>query len=104
MLNDMIDGPAVIDPSAGFAYFGFFYGVVKIRLSDFSLVGSLTLNASQVVFSAAIDPAGGFAYFGTTTLSSNNPGTIVRVRLSDFTRAGNLTLSAGEGYPASAVI
>ena len=100
---------AVIDPAAGFAYFGtFIFGtgtepgiVVKVRLSDFTRVGALTLNAGENgLFSAVIDPAAGFAYFGTGT----SPGMVVKVRLSNFTRVGALPLNAGEDYAISAVI
>jgi hypothetical protein len=53
--------------------------VVKVRLSDFTRVGSLTLNTGEYgLRSAVIDTANGFAYFGTGT----SPGKVVRVDLS----------------------
>ena len=59
--------------------------IVKIRLSDFTRVGTLTLNPDETDLAVSIiDSAGGFAYFGTATA----PGKIVKVRLSDFTRVG----------------
>ena len=95
---------AVIDPAAGFAYFGtmsFPGRIAKVRLSDMSRVASLTLNPGEDnVTSAVIDPAAGFAYFGTNTY----PGIIVKVRLSDFTRVGAITLNNNESAPFSAVI
>jgi KaiC/GvpD/RAD55 family RecA-like ATPase len=95
---------AVIDPSAGFAYFGTDTKpgiVVKVRLSDFSRVGALTLDPGENgLRSAVIDVAGGFAYFGTYT----TPGKVVKIRLANLTRVGALTLNAGEGYLTSAVI
>ena len=95
---------AVIDPAAGFAYYGTNGNpgrIVKVRLADFTKVGALTLNPGErFLNSAAIDPTGGYAYFGTNT----DPGMIVKIRLSDFTRVGVLTLNTGERYLASAVI
>jgi len=96
---------AVIDPAAGFAYFGTYYTipgiVVKVDLATFTRVGALTLNAGEYFLgSAVIDTAGGYAYFGTNT----SPGVVVKVDLATFTRAGALTLQAGEEYLPSAVI
>jgi hypothetical protein len=69
--------------------------VVKVRLSDFTRVGALTLNSGEdYLRSAAIDPAGDYAYFGTST----SPGEVVKVRLSDFTRVAALSLNTGENY------
>jgi len=75
--------------------------VVKVRLSDMTRVGALTLNPGESFLeSAVIDVAGGFAYFGTLA----SPGIVVKVRLSDFTRVGALTLNPGEDKLRSAVI
>ncbi|HVN75074.1 MAG TPA: choice-of-anchor J domain-containing protein [Thermoanaerobaculaceae bacterium] len=102
----------VIDPSGGFAYFGtgpdpvpavptLPASIVRIRLSDFTVAGFLTLNDGESkIMTAAIDTAGGFAYFGAYTA----PGIIVKVRLSDFTRVGALTLADGEDRPRCSVI
>jgi len=94
---------SVIDPG-GFAYFGDVRGVVvKVRLSDFTQVGTLTLEPSEngnPLVSAVIDTSRGYAYFGTNTV----PGKIVRVRLSDFTQAGTITLEPGENCLWTAVI
>jgi fibronectin type III domain protein len=84
---------AVIDPGAGYAYFGTGNQqaayIIKIRLSDFTRVSSLNLTSYGEHFfvSAVIDPSHGFAYFGALG------GDLVRIRLSDFTRVdaiGNL--------------
>ncbi len=104
---------ALIDPSGGYAYFGIegfgingnFYPsnseVVKVRLSNFTRVGNLTLNSGEDdLQSAVIDPSGGYAYFGTAT----NPALVVKVHLADFADAGALTLNSGEGPLTSAVI
>jgi len=96
---------ALIDPAGGYAYFGAGYPqynrIARVRLSDFSLVDTLTLNADERdLQAAAIDPAGGYAYFGTYTV----PGRVVRVRLSDFTRVNALTLNTGEDNLRSAVV
>ncbi len=95
---------AVIDPTRGFAYFGTNTSpglLARIRLSDFSEQGTLTLNSGEEQLSSGvIDPAGGFAYFGTET----SPGIVVKIRLSNFTRVGALTLNVGENMLTSAVI
>jgi hypothetical protein len=100
---------AVLDSSAGFAYFAsssdmsYPLGpgvIVKVRLSDFTRVAALTLNPGEEVGSAAIDPAGGFAYFGTMS----RPGVVVKIRLSDFTRVDSLSLGPYEGVLTSAFI
>jgi len=86
---------AVIAPVGGFAYFGTDCfnlcslpgTIVKVRLSDFTINATLTLNADENGLSAAvIDSANGFGYFGTYT------GILVKIRLSDFTRVGALDL------------
>ncbi len=98
---------AVIDPVAGLAYFGTNNApigatkspamIAKVRLSDFSLVGALTLNPGEnSVRTAAIDSVSGFAYFGIFR-------GIVKVRLSDFSRVAVLNLPPGED-PESSVI
>src|SRR5438093_5367812 len=54
---------AVIDPAAGFAYFGTYTSpgiIVKVRLSDLTRIGGLTLNAGESnVTRAVIDTAAG---------------------------------------------
>ncbi len=79
---------AVIDVPGGFAYFGSFCNgvVVKIRLSDFSVNGTLMVS-SQIVH-GVIDTLHGFAYF------NDFANVIFRIRLSDFTNAGFLELPA----------
>jgi DNA-binding beta-propeller fold protein YncE len=80
----------VIDTIHGFAYYGDQGDeIFKVRLSDFSLVGTLFHLPIFFSISAAIDPAGGFAYFGG--LSNRSPQ-VVQIRLSDFTVAGTLSL------------
>ena len=49
---------------------------MKVRLSDFTRVGALTLQSGEDwLYSAVIDTANGFAYFGTMTW----PGIVVKV-------------------------
>ena len=86
---------AVIDTTNGYAYFGTDDDpgkVVKIRLSDFTEVDSLTFSpAGKKTRAAVIDTANGYAYFGT----DDDPGKVVKLRLSDFTEVGSLTFTAG---------
>jgi hypothetical protein len=95
---------AVIDTENGFAYFGTWTKpgtVVKVRLSDFSKVGTLTLSEGENgLRSAVIDAEAGYAYFGTYT----EPGIIVKINLSTFTRESALTLTTDERNLTSAVI
>src|SRR5260370_12486956 len=85
----------VIDPAGGFAYFGTDDSpgkIVKVRLSDFTRVDTLTLNSGENdIASALIDTSAGFLYIGL--LSFSVPNKIVKVRLSDFTEVATLTLS-----------
>jgi len=78
---------AVIDTGNGFVYFGTYTWpgppsqgrIVKVRLSDLTRVGALTLNPGEDrFFSAVIDVSGGFAYFGTST----SPGIVVKVNVA----------------------
>ena len=60
---DGIVTSAVIDPAGGFAYFGAGSAgtggrVVKVRLSDFSRVSALTLNATEDFLFTAVYPTG----------------------------------------------
>jgi len=88
---------AAIDTSGGYAYFGTDTSpaqVLKIRLSDFTHVGTLNLAAGDnSLGSAAIDATNGHLYFGTRS----NPAEVVKVRLSDFTQLTTLTLTGIDG-------
>ena len=70
-------GAAVTDAAAGYVYFGTGTApgqIVKVRVSDFTRVGTLTLAAGEnYVYAGAIDSAAGYAYFGTNT----SPGRVV---------------------------
>ncbi len=99
---------AVIDPRGEYAYFGtgtYPGKIVKVRLSDFTRVRSLT--AEYKLDAAVIDHRGEYAYFGTWRTGWSAPyfpPKVVKVRLSDFTVAGSLTLDSSERDMASAVI
>jgi hypothetical protein len=116
---------AVIDTANGFAYFGeesagggsCSYSpcspgvIVKVRLSDFTVAGTLTLNQGEdSPGSAVLDSVNGFAYFGTSTTCTSGSltyscgGRIVKIRLSDFSRVTALVLDSGEDVPNSALI
>jgi len=89
---------AVIDPSAGYAYFGTSTSpgrVVKVALGSGSnppsRVGAVTLNSGENdLESAVIDQLTGYAYFSTYT----RPGRVVRVGLSQkgFAKATKFTM------------
>jgi hypothetical protein len=95
----------LIDSAHGFGYLASEHGVVvKVRLSDFTRVGVLSLNTGDnSITCAVIDPTRGYVYcvahgWGVT------PGRVVKVRLSDFTCVGELPFDAGEPYAYCAVI
>lgn len=103
--------PAAIDANVGFAYFGTDESIdslapahiLKVRLSDLTRVGSLTLNSGEEQFtSVVLDADGGFAYFGTSPAGCFSfpcppapPNMLVKIRLSDFTRVAAIPLNTG---------
>jgi hypothetical protein len=98
---------SVIDAAAGFAYFAvpgtadYPSSIVRVRLSDNTRAGTLTLPVSDgEIGSAAIDTVGGLLYLGMKT----TPGSVVKVRLSDFTRVDALLLAPGENDVSAAVL
>ena len=105
---------AVIDQPNGFAYFGDDEApahIVKVRLSDLTRVGAITLDAigdgTEAVphpegrlHTAVIDQPNGFAYFCGRRI----PGQIIKIRLSDFTRVGAIYLEAGQNQINGSVI
>jgi hypothetical protein len=67
--------------------------VVKVRLSDFTRVGALTLNPGEFsLYSAVLDASAGCVYFGTGTF----PGRVLKVALyrnqKDVVNASKLTM------------
>jgi len=93
----------VIDPEEDFAYFGSETNpakIIKVRLSDLALMGTITLPAAQAYLRAAtIDTRHHFAYFGSSTTT----GSIVKIDLENFTVASTLSFP-GAGAVASAVL
>ncbi len=113
----------VIDPSTGLAYFGTDGGpieatspgiIVRFKLSNFTRVGSITLNANEYnLRSALLDSVRGFAYFSSGGCTHPPPwqnyqacafSGVVKVRLSDFGRVGAFSLNPNEDWPTSLVI
>ncbi|MBU1915865.1 hypothetical protein KKC47_01920, partial [Patescibacteria group bacterium] len=80
----------------GFAYYATDTApakVIKVRLSDFSRVDSITLESEEnYAIRGEIDTTNGFAYFTLNTV----PGKVVKIDLSDFTRSGVVTFNTGE--------
>jgi hypothetical protein len=92
---------AAIDTVNGYAYFGSYSSgdIVKVRLSDFAVVGTLP-SGTYGLNAAVMDAAHGYAYFGT----DDYPAQVVKVDLSNFTVAGILSFNSGENEIYSAVI
>src|SRR5881628_3846865 len=89
----------LIDNLHGFAYFATdtLPGIImKVRLSDLTRVGSISVR-SGLFTTAIIDTVNGFAYFGTVF------GVVVKVDLSSFTVAGTLALPNSFGLFGSAI-
>lgn len=73
--------------------------VIKLGLSDMTVVGSpLVLATGETSLLSAVSD-GTYAYFGTDT----SPGLVVKVRLSDLTRDSAVTLPTGENGLRSAI-
>lgn len=92
--NVPVDGTArcvIVDEEAGFAFFATDTSpskIYKLRLSDFTIVNSLTLDAGEDdVRTAVIDKSTGFGYFGAQT----DPGLVIKVRLSDLTKIATIS-------------
>jgi predicted RNA-binding protein with TRAM domain len=87
---------AVMDSANGYVYFGTRTQpgkIIKVRLSDFTRVGAITLESGENdLYSGILDPVRGYAYFATHT----SPGRVVKIKLDTFTRVGAITLAAGE--------
>jgi hypothetical protein len=93
---------ASLDPVGGQGYFGTFSylstpfqgssGVVKVRLSDLTVVGSLSLDPNRYTDTAVVDSAGGHLYLGLT----GSPAKVARVRITDLTRDGDLILESAD--------
>ena len=93
----------LVDSANGFAYVGIQsspYPIVKVRLSDFTEVGTLTTGRGPFHV-ALLDPAAGYAYFAQ---SNSIPGIVVKVRLSDFSKVGELVFDNSEAQISSGVI
>ncbi|MFN7161023.1 MAG: S-layer homology domain-containing protein [Candidatus Gracilibacteria bacterium] len=72
--------------------------IERIRLSDFTTDGTLSLNAGEeYLWSATIDSVNGKAYF-TTFENANN---VIKIDLATFTREGSITQTAGSVYGAT---
>jgi len=98
---------AALDPAAGFGYFGTNGTdatpgtIAKVRLSDFTLAGSLTFDAGErLAPTSVLDPAAGFLYVGLLSQHLDPhgivPSSLARIRLFDFSRAGTQTLLASD--------
>lgn len=103
--NEQYFDMAAVDSANGFLYIGSKNApakIVKIRLSDYTRVGTLTLASGEndLSPSVVVDSANGFLYAGTRT----TPAKVVKIRLSDFTEVGAITLNTGENQLWSATL
>jgi hypothetical protein len=94
----------VIDEANGFAYFGTYTSpgqIIKIRLSDFTKVDTITLAdystpAEYLLVSAVIDTENNFAYFGNF---NSNGGQIYKIDIDPaHTFQKTATLNLGSSY------
>lgn len=67
--------------------------LTKVRLSDFTVVGGISLGSGRST-TMVIDKTNGFLYIGTG-LAAPNMGEVRKVRLSDFTLIGTIVVDAG---------
>ena len=72
--------------------------IVKVKLSDMSVVGTLTLATdNNEALSMIIDNSGTYLYVGLQGVSiSSTPGRIARITLADFTTVSIFTLATTE--------
>lgn len=95
--------PAFLDPSGSFAYFYASQEIVKLRLSDMTVVDSILMDYPYTNLQTGGSDAGGdFAFLATFTAAS--PESVVKIRLSDMELLDSLTLNAGDDYLYSAVV
>lgn len=88
-----------IDFAHGFIYFGGFTGTTKIRLSDFTVVGSISNGSmSDYSITSAIDTTNGFLYLG-----SNDPGIVTQIDLRTFTVVDQIVVE-GEEFFTSIIV
>ncbi len=105
-INTNTDWPTggVIDANKQFIYFGTYDSpakIVKIRLSDFTLINTITLEADEYIcLDACIDHANNKAYFLTRSWSGSSK--VVKIDLDTFSRVGAITID--ETYPGSIAI
>lgn len=75
--------------------------IFKVRISDFSKVGTLTLGSGENnLRSMVVDEEGVYLY----TAHLLSPARIVKVNLSTFARQSALTLDTGENQAVTAII
>ncbi|HQQ78231.1 MAG TPA: hypothetical protein PLB01_12830, partial [Thermoanaerobaculia bacterium] len=108
--RDVTGGPGSVNsaapaPEGGFAYLGVesagALGIARVRLSDFTLDGILSLPDLYSFLSAIVlDPISGFAY----AVSSDMPSRVARIRLADFTSTGGLNLPDAARWVSTGVI
>lgn len=86
-------GAALMDPAGNYAYFGIGgepSRIIKVRLDDFSVHSTLTLNSGENnIRAAVIDPTGVFGYFGLST----SPGRVVKVHLPTMQRVASVQVA-----------
>jgi hypothetical protein len=75
--------------------------IVKIDLSTFTKVGTLTLSGVDEDYVYSLAVSGGYLYAG---LYCTPPGKIVKIDLSTFTKVGTLSLGSGEDYVYSLAV
>ena len=103
-VNGVSPSALALDPSGDFLYVssGAAPGKInKLRVSDMTVVGTLTLNPGEDAVSAiAVDPSGTFGYAITRT----SPTRLVKIRLSNLTRVGAIPLATGSDDGAAIAI
>jgi hypothetical protein len=103
-LNDY--SSSAIDADNGYAYFGS-YGsdeILKVRLSDFSILSSTPVTGATFIENILLDTAKGYGYI----IVGDDPGKIIKISLGAGdaapTTIGELELDPSEVYPIAAVI
>ena len=93
--KDCHEDAAVVDTVNGYVYFGTLSGstgyIEKVRLSDFSHTGTLTVGSGYIPVCLVLDTTGGYLYSSSWNIPEKK---VFKVSLSSFSIDSSISLSA----------
>jgi hypothetical protein len=103
--KDCHEDAVVVDTTNGYVYFGTLSGSVgyieKIRLSDFSHVGTLTVGSGYIPVCLVLDTSGGYLYSASGNIPERK---VFKVSLSSFSIDSSISLSGIPNHGAGVKI